>query len=489
MSPEVAQEEISPPAAAPTEEEKNLNRDSTGSNTSNSDSSMAASGESLTNMTIHPEQAINNTPCKSQHLDPSSALPLTNPRKQRSTGILSLRRSASGSRQRSGSLSANAAKPELLPPLPTKREPEQPPKSILSPSSSSSSLSHSATTSPSLSRSPSIQFAPLPQLAPRKRKSTIPLGIAARSAMMQRRRQIMYGTSAAANIPNTQAAPDTLSTNQSGGGMWTAAENEEHIARQLRSKEKEREKMFRKQQKELEKDAMISSQGNGHPSGVEMENDDPLVVFGRLMKDAWRKVGKKDSKSTKSKAKAEAQTMTQTETTQDTPTITNDDSPAPDEPLDSVSVSNHPSLETDEIRSVPHEPSTPIENNEPDDDELHLDPNEVDITKIVPLRSGSPPPSHHQSASQLSESHSESSSVTGSDETAGSASTMTSPSATNPPSPTTPTASTVTHTSNSDKQNVSKDIEEPSPAIVHSEQIAHRLPSLELTPLSPFLVT
>ncbi|KAJ3850641.1 hypothetical protein EV368DRAFT_18086, partial [Lentinula lateritia] len=176
-----------------------------------------------------------------------------------------------------------------------------------------SSLSHSTSTSLSsaLSRSPSIQFAPLPQLAPRKRKSSVPLGIAARSAMMQRRRQVMYGTSAAATFENPQDPADSKPAVE-GSGMWTPSEAEAHLARQMRAKEKERERLLKKQDKEMAKEAAKSALKDRHGHDDEVENDDPLVAFGRLVKGAWRKVGKKDSKNIGNK-KADLQTRTQSD--------------------------------------------------------------------------------------------------------------------------------------------------------------------------------
>jgi hypothetical protein len=61
-------------------------------------------------------------------------------------------------------------------------------ESSLDPSSSDSWQEH-LSTSVSIRNSPSVKFAPLPQLAPWKRRSTIPLGIAARAQMMRQRRE------------------------------------------------------------------------------------------------------------------------------------------------------------------------------------------------------------------------------------------------------------------------------------------------------------
>ncbi|THH20889.1 hypothetical protein EW146_g570 [Bondarzewia mesenterica] len=97
----------------------------------------------------------------------------------------------------------------------------------------------------SASSSPSITFAPLPKLAPRKRKSTIPLGVAARSRMIQQRRMMTGG----------QGRPTPI---------WT----------------------------DLDEEAV-----NGPVNEVDVE--DPLEVFGKYMveksKHLWRRVSHKGS--------------------------------------------------------------------------------------------------------------------------------------------------------------------------------------------------
>ncbi|KAJ4482754.1 hypothetical protein C8J55DRAFT_510564 [Lentinula edodes] len=478
--------------------EEKVSRDSTGSNQSGG--SISNSGESSTKATIAtaPGEPSNHTASSSKHLDPSPALPLANPRKQKSTGILNLRRSPSGTRQRSGSFSGNIPKPDSIPPLPLRKELGQPPKSILTPSSSSSSLSHSTSLSSALSRSPSIQFAPLPQLAPRKRKSSVPLGIAARSAMMQRRRQVMYGTSAAATFENPQDAADSKPAVE-GGGMWTPSEAEAHLARQMRAKEKERERLLKKQDKEMAKEAAKLALKDRHGHDDEVENDDPLVAFGRLVKDAWRKVGKKDSKNRGNK-KADLQTRTQSDSEVNS-TVTTKNPQEPPPPADPIELSDHLEVNKVDLENngglVEYDSDTPTEeddhNNDDDVDDFdaNIDPNEVDVSMIVPLRTGSPPPLHVPSTSH---SHSETSSIAESDDSAGSDSTMTSPPATSPPSPNTLIANTHTRTS-SDPSTLerapSKNSEDSvaTSTVKRSERSAHRLPSLELTPLSPFLVT
>ncbi|GAW08206.1 hypothetical protein LENED_010253 [Lentinula edodes] len=500
MSSPTAEDQTSQQCAATSNPTETVSRDSTGSNQSGG--SISNSGESSTKATIAtaPGAPSIHTASSSKHLDPSPALPLVNPRKQKSTGILNLRRSPSATRQRSGSFSGNIPKPDSIPPLPLKKEPEQPPKSILTPSSSSSSLSHSTSTSLSsaLSRSPSIQFAPLPQLAPRKRKSSVPLGIAARSAMMQRRRQVMYGTSAAATFENPQDAADSKPAVE-GGGMWTPSEAEAHLARQMRAKEKERERLLKKQDKEMAKEAAKSALKDRHGHDDEVENDDPLVAFGRLVKGAWRKVGKKDSKS-RGNRKADLQTRTQSDfEVNSTATTKNPQEPLP--PADPIELSDHIEVnKADMVNNgglVEYDSDTPTEeddhNNDDDVDDFdaNIDSNEVDVSMIVPLRTGSPPPLHVPSTSH---SHSETSSIAESNDSAGSDSTMTSPPATNPPSPNTLIANTHTRTSSDPstlERTPSKNPEDlvATSTVKRSERSAHRLPSLELTPLSPFLVT
>ncbi|KAE9409756.1 hypothetical protein BT96DRAFT_913260, partial [Gymnopus androsaceus JB14] len=378
-------------------------RKSTVSNQSN-ESGSTKTDESSRTTTTTPDTSISSI-----NKDPSPALPLANPRKQKSTGILNLSRSSSFSRLRSGSTSSNNA-PILEPVPPLPKIETQLPKSILTTSSSCSSLTNSPSPLPhthSLTRIPSVQFAPLPQLAPRKRKSSVPLGIAARSAMMQRRRQIMYGTSAAAtfeedgpiqysdSLPSptpdgSDSRPRIIRSASEGGGMWTSEEAEEHYKRQVRSKEKEREKKLKRQQKEEEREAAKAAAREKYgydniPDGV--EDDDPLVVFGRMMKDAWRKVGKKDKGKTK--AKADPHIRTQAEAEADSAVRPLVESKKADI-LESDSVSN------EDQGSADLEGKKSVEDNKNDvetEAEADIDPNEVDVSKIVPLRSGSPPPS------------------------------------------------------------------------------------------------
>ncbi|EAU88695.1 hypothetical protein CC1G_01068 [Coprinopsis cinerea okayama7 len=117
-----------------------------------------------------------------------------------------------------------------------------------------------------------VKFAPLPELAPRKRRSTAPLGMAARAQLVRRRRQNH-------NYYDPDPGPH-YGANQNP--MWTEEELAEARARQVAAAmEKERQ---RREQK----------------ANAQDDDEDPFMVFGRLVKGAskqiWKKVAKKESK-------------------------------------------------------------------------------------------------------------------------------------------------------------------------------------------------
>ncbi|KAJ7073949.1 hypothetical protein C8F01DRAFT_1098774 [Mycena amicta] len=101
----------------------------------------------------------------------------------------------------------------------------------------------------------SVRFAPLPQLAPRKRRSTTPLGIASRAIMMRRRR---------AGTPGFDMNGDPLPPTPP---MWTDEEVERHTER-------------------------ILAERSEHASSRD-HSDDPLLILGKKMKSAWRKMNNK----------------------------------------------------------------------------------------------------------------------------------------------------------------------------------------------------
>lgn len=137
-------------------------------------------------------------------------------------------------------------------------------ESSLNPSPTGILESRSTSASTSSLPTLNVTFAPLPQLAPRKRRSTAPLGMAARGQLMRRRREYIDQTYA--NNP-----------------MWT----DEELAEQQR---------VAIERRRLE----------------EEDGEDPFVTLGKLVKVAsksiWRKVSQKDlSKKRKADEEAEAE--------------------------------------------------------------------------------------------------------------------------------------------------------------------------------------
>ncbi|KAF9067586.1 hypothetical protein BDP27DRAFT_1403760 [Rhodocollybia butyracea] len=380
------------------------NRDSTAS----SGSSSSKSAESSTTATTTPDRSI--------------------------TSFTGDKLTRTASRRRSLAVLNTAVVPEVPPPLPSPKLP----KSILSPSLSSPNLSNRARAY-SLSRAPSVQFAPLPELAPRKRKSSVPLGVSARSSMMQKRRRAPVYVSAAASFDDPDYDNDLSPLENEkkkmkkkknyvpdAGGMWTEEEAQEHLSRQLRIKEKERAKKLKRQQKELEKEAARAAfrEKHGYDPPDEPEDDDPFNAFGKLMKEAWSKLGK----TSKGKTKVDPHTRTQAEaeTTQS----------APRSPVAAQENESPPN----EQRSADLEAKTEEEEEQDDG----IDPYEVDVSKVVPLRSGSPPPSQFSGEDSQVPS-SETSSITD-DADSDSDSTRTCPTSpiTTAPSSTTPTTNEFT---------------------------------------------
>ncbi|KAG6864988.1 hypothetical protein C0991_005810 [Blastosporella zonata] len=137
------------------------------------------------------------------------------------------------------------------------------PTGILSPCSSSTC------SSTSLDGRLNVKFAPLPELAPRRRRSAAPLGMAARTQMVARRRQQRV-----IHIEPYQNNP-----------MWTEEELEQQ--RQLAISESWRR---------------ISQR---HVAQDDPDAEDPFIALGRAMKDAgrsiWRKVSKEQTKEQQQK--------------------------------------------------------------------------------------------------------------------------------------------------------------------------------------------
>ncbi|KAJ2933133.1 hypothetical protein H1R20_g3979, partial [Candolleomyces eurysporus] len=141
-------------------------------------------------------------------------------------------------------------------------------------SSPTGALDSSCATSASCSSLPTtrrpslnVKFAPLPELAPRKRRSTAPLGMAARAQLVRRRR-------------GYQDPDQGPRYNAGTNPMWTEEELAEARMKQIAAAmEKERQR-------------------REHAGGY--DPNDPLVVLGKKMKEAskqlWKKVSKKDMK-------------------------------------------------------------------------------------------------------------------------------------------------------------------------------------------------
>ncbi|KIY70405.1 hypothetical protein CYLTODRAFT_183854 [Cylindrobasidium torrendii FP15055 ss-10] len=147
----------------------------------------------------------------------------------------------------SSSLSSSPTNSKLLDaPPPTSAKPKDKakfgPRGILLERSRTPS-SASCSSLPSTA-SGNIKFAPLPELAPRRRKSSVPLGVAARSQMMARRR----------GQPIVEP----------GTGVWTEQEMEDHRRR-------------------------VTGEQRG-------DVEDPFLALGRIMKGAWRKMNGKEEK-------------------------------------------------------------------------------------------------------------------------------------------------------------------------------------------------
>ncbi|KAJ7685677.1 hypothetical protein DFH06DRAFT_1159129 [Mycena polygramma] len=113
-------------------------------------------------------------------------------------------------------------------------------------------LDRRATTS---SVSLNVKFAPLPQLAPRKRRSSAPMGIASRAAIMRRRR---------AGMPGFDMNGDPLPPPPP---MWTQEEVDRHTQRILAER--------------------------GVRSSPREDFDDPFVSLGKMVKGVWRKMNHK----------------------------------------------------------------------------------------------------------------------------------------------------------------------------------------------------
>ncbi|KAF8163672.1 hypothetical protein B0H34DRAFT_795351 [Crassisporium funariophilum] len=148
------------------------------------------------------------------------------------------------------------------------------------------STTTTATASTSSLPTLNVRFAPLPELAPRKRRSTAPLGMAARGQLMRRRRG------------HNEHAVQSVAV---ASGMWTDEEMEEQrrrhealAARHAQYSATAAALAAREDEQEDDEDDKRSGKKRGDDEDV----DDPFLVLGRMMKGAgktfWRKVSNKD---------------------------------------------------------------------------------------------------------------------------------------------------------------------------------------------------
>ncbi|KAF7986602.1 hypothetical protein HWV62_26384 [Athelia sp. TMB] len=106
-----------------------------------------------------------------------------------------------------------------------------------------------------------ISFAPLPVIAPRKRKNSIKLGVAARSAIMSRRRAQQAAERAGEELPPDPTPVVQVRVRATSGDLW---QDRARTPRSVRM---------------------------GPEDGDEDElPEDPFVAMGRVLKGVWRRV-------------------------------------------------------------------------------------------------------------------------------------------------------------------------------------------------------
>lgn len=199
------------------------------------------------------------------------------------------------------------------------------------PSLESSSIPPTATSESFPPSTPlNVKFAPLPQLSPRKRRSSVPLGMAGREQLLSRRSGRKGG----------QAPP-----------MWTdegpeeyRLQQEELAARQARSTAYAAYAAAR-QEEEDEDDSESKYGRHKKKNGEQVDEDDRFLVLGRIVKGAsktlWKRVSNKDvavaaaAATSIPKAKEDCNTTTRSWTTP-----TKAGSPRPLRPILGTVISN-----------------------------------------------------------------------------------------------------------------------------------------------------
>jgi len=150
------------------------------------------------------------------------------------------------------------------------------------PSLESSSIPPTATSESFPLTTPlNVKFAPLPQMSPRKRRSSVPLGMAGRGQLLSRRSGRKGGN---ASPMWTDEGPEEYRLQQ-----------EELAARQARSTAYA---AYAAARQEEEEDDSESKDGRRKKDGEQVGEDDRFLVLGRIVKGAsktlWKRVSNKD---------------------------------------------------------------------------------------------------------------------------------------------------------------------------------------------------
>ncbi|KAF8647471.1 hypothetical protein AX16_006676 [Volvariella volvacea WC 439] len=179
-------------------------------------------------------------------------------------------------------------------------------------SNSSSSLARTSglTTPATMTPTMNVKFAPLPQVGPRKRKSSVPLGMAARGQLVRRRRSLQDYDDGTQPIEALDTSGGGKLIMKSTNPMWT----DEEIRRCNLPKDK-----YKKYKEEREMDRMQRKRRvkvhyrERDLEGSDQEFEDPFIQFGKIVKGAiqssWRRVsqtkegGDKDKQKEKEKEK------------------------------------------------------------------------------------------------------------------------------------------------------------------------------------------
>ncbi|KAF8912172.1 hypothetical protein CPB84DRAFT_1742783 [Gymnopilus junonius] len=153
------------------------------------------------------------------------------------------------------------------------------------------STSRHASTSSLTSTTLSVKFAPLPELAPRRRRSSTPLGMAARGQLMRRKKlqmtaqQQLYEQQVAAN-PNM--TPEQLEANRLH--QEELAARYAHIqASAAASIAREEEARLEQEEEELERHQMMKAESRKTLIAAD-EMDVKLLSLGKTVKTFWKKV-------------------------------------------------------------------------------------------------------------------------------------------------------------------------------------------------------